>query len=116
LYNTDIDFQTYNVSNTAVIRKRSLERLNFYNERFTSNQKATLEKFLKTYSNIYNYIANTRDDSSGDYYSACYAQKLWADDLLAKNNYETILKYNLFELKTQNISKAEKKVIDVIIG
>jgi hypothetical protein len=39
LYNTDIDFQTYNVSNTAVIRKRSLERLNFYNERFTSNQK-----------------------------------------------------------------------------
>lgn len=116
LYNTDISFAIKDVANDLIMRRKHLNNLNNYNTRFTDNQKSTLEKYLKIYSNIYSFISNTRDDSSGDYYSPCYAVPGWANDLLAKNNYDVIFKYNLFELKNQNISRSDMKAVNRILG
>ena len=70
---------------------------------------------LNIYGKIFDYVINTRSGSDGEHYSPCYAEKLWSEDSVSKNNYETILKYNFFDLKSQNISNADKEIINTII-
>ena len=74
-----------------------------------------LTEIFNTYTKIYTYINTTRGINIEDYYSACYTVPNWAKDVMSTNTYNVLLKYNLFELKSQAIEKTDLDLINKIL-
>jgi len=116
LIQSDIQFSIFDVIGSVVINSDSILSLSVFENQIKLNKVNTLTSLLNVYRKVYLYIVNMRTDSSDSYYSKCYADKFWADDLISTGNYELFLKYNVFDLKSQEIPPKELSILKTILS
>ena len=118
--NCDLLGQTvsYNVNDASVsvgITKATSTPQNAYYTKVIENQISKIKTLFKTYTNTYAYVLNSSNYGIDDFYSACYAVIGWTNDVLVDDTYRVIYKYNLFDLKSQEISPTDYQTISKIV-